>query len=110
MKKVTKEWLDHAWQDIEAAKRLVSVEYLTGIAAFHAQQAIEKSLKAVIEEFGLGQVKTHDLQRLYAITGCRFQLDEDQLDVLNTVYIDARYPAELGLLPGGLTLDSGARS
>ena len=37
------------------------------MVAFHAQQAIEKSLKAVIEEFDLGFIKTHQLERLFEI-------------------------------------------
>lgn len=102
MKAVTNEWLDHAWRDLEAATRLVTTEYLTGIAVFHAQQAVEKSLKAIIEEFEIGHIKTHDLQRLHAMTKSWLDLDQTSLDILNTVYIDARYPAELGLLPDGL--------
>lgn len=34
------------------------------IAAFHAQQAIEKLLKALLAELGLDYPKTHDLNRL----------------------------------------------
>lgn len=90
MKAVTNEWLDHAWRDLEAATRLVTTEYLTGIAVFHAQQAVEKSLKAIIEEFEIWHIKTHDLQRLHAMTESWLDLDQTSLDILNTVYIDAR--------------------
>lgn len=102
MKTITSEWLNHAWKDIDAAKRLVEVKHLTGIAAFHSQQAVEKSLKAIIEEYELGLRKTHDVESLYAIIGDRLSLDEEILEQLNTVYLDARYPAALGLMPGGL--------
>jgi len=34
------------------------------MVAFHAQQAIENSLKAIIDEFDLGFVKTHQIERL----------------------------------------------
>jgi HEPN domain-containing protein len=36
------------------------------IAAFHAQQAVEKLLKALLAELGLDYPKTHDLNRLRA--------------------------------------------
>ena len=109
MKTVTSEWLSHAWKDIEAAKRLVEVEHLTGIAAFHAQQAVEKSLKAIIEESKLGLRKTHDVERLNIITEDCLSLDKEMLEQLNTVYLDARYPAALGLMPGGLPRPSAKR-
>ena len=102
MKKITHEWLEHAWQDLEAARQLVTIEHLTGIAAFHAQQTVEKALKAIIEEYDLGLVKTHDIERLYATIEGRIILEEDMLEQLNTVYLDARYPADFGLMPGGL--------
>jgi HEPN domain-containing protein len=34
------------------------------IAAFHAQQAVEKLLKALLAELGIDYPKTHDLNRL----------------------------------------------
>ena len=36
------------------------------VAAFHAQQAIEKLLKALLAELGLDYPRTHDLNRLRA--------------------------------------------
>ena len=33
--------------------------------------------------------------------GHNLQIDEDVLDEMNQVYIESRYPADLGLLPGG---------
>ena len=33
--------------------------------------------------------------------GLNPQVDEDVLDEMNQVYIEARYPSDFGLLPGG---------
>ena len=64
MKLITKEWLDRAKDDLDAIEELLKREHLTNIVAFHAEQAVEKTLKAVIEELGIGLRKTHNLLRL----------------------------------------------
>lgn len=103
MKAITREWLAKAAEDLAAAQALLAHTDLTNIVAFHAQQAVEKVLKAVIEELDLGPVKTHSLTRLYALVRSRYAVitDLDMLDRLEAVYIEARYPGEMGLLPGG---------
>jgi len=75
MKEVAKEWLDKAYDDILTIGEIIDNPRLTNIAAFHAQQAIEKSLKAVIEEFEIGSIKTHNLQRLFAVVEEFIQFD-----------------------------------
>ena len=72
------------------------------MVAFHAQQAIEKSFKAIVEEFNLGNIKTHHLESLYAkVLPILSGFDETILEELDTVYIEARYPGDLGLMPHG---------
>jgi hypothetical protein len=53
MKKITEHWLNIAMDDLLAAKQLLTVDGLTNLVAFHAQQCIEKSMKALIEEISL---------------------------------------------------------
>jgi len=103
MKSITNEWLSRAHEDLLAAEWLLSEPSLTNIVAFHAQQAVEKSMKAVIEELGLGVIKTHNLIRLYELVRPHYPVvaDLDMLDRLDSVYIEARYPGDLGLLPLG---------
>ena len=103
MKKTTKEWLNSAESDLLLIKEISLNKNLTHLSAFHAQQAIEKSFKAVIEEFDLGFVKTHSLETLYNIVKEIILLkgDTDMLIILDQLYIDARYPGEMGLLPDG---------
>ena len=64
MKKLTEEWLKAAEDDLRVIERIRQDEHLTHMVAFHAQQAVEKSLKAAIEEYELGSVRVHSLERL----------------------------------------------
>jgi HEPN domain-containing protein len=103
MKPITHEWLARATDDLATAQVLLSHEHLTNMVAFHAQQGVEKALKAIIEELDLGLVKTHSLIRLYEMIRPRYPVieDMDMLDRLEAVYIGSRYPGEMGLLPTG---------
>ena len=60
-------------------------------------------MKGVIEEFEIGFVKTHNLERLLGIIGKQMNLDVDLnlIKRLDEVYISTRYPSDLGLLPSG---------
>jgi len=103
MKKITKDWLDSAKGDLFLIEKIIYDHHLTHLAAFHAQQAIEKSMKAIIEEFELGFIKTHNLENLYHIVKTKWvtNIDLSQFILLDQLYIDARYPGEMGLLPEG---------
>lgn len=65
MKKITEAWIQSAESDLMLIREIITNTYLTHLVAFHAQQAIEKSFKALIEEFELGFIKTHSLETLY---------------------------------------------
>ncbi|MFP4088405.1 MAG: HEPN domain-containing protein [Desulfobacteraceae bacterium] len=71
--------------------------------AFHSQQAIEKSIKAVLEEKETLVPKIHNIITLKAKVENYIQLPVDQeiFDQINELYIDSRYPTDLGLLPEG---------
>ena len=73
------------------------------LSAFHSQQSIEKTFKALLEEFDLGFIKTHSLETLFNKVKdlISAEIDTDMLTLLDQLYIDARYPGELGLLPNG---------
>ena len=66
MKPITREWLNAANDDVIAMEVMLGREEITNMVAFHAQQTIEKSFKAIVEEFNLGNIKTHHLESLYA--------------------------------------------
>lgn len=97
MKQVTKEWLDFAVKDLKAAENLKIDNDLSYLSAFHCQQAIEKSFKAIIEEFELGFIKSHDLSNLSIIIKKHVDLkgQADQLAEINDYYIESRYPGDM---------------
>jgi HEPN domain-containing protein len=103
MKKTTNDWFSSAESDLLLIQEIISRENLTHLSAFHAQQAIEKSFKAIIEEFELGFIKSHSLEMLHNKVKEHIStyINMDQLILLDQLYIDARYPGELGLLPDG---------
>lgn len=96
------EWLKAARLDLDSIPYILHVEHLTPVVAFHAQQSVEKSLKALLEFKGRHIPKTHKLQTLFDIAKPEFEIDEEILLVLDDLYIDARYPGDFGLLPDGI--------
>jgi HEPN domain-containing protein len=61
----TRDWLVKAARDLRAADVLLaSAEPLSDAAAFHAQQAAEKSLKAFLHWHDVPFRKTHELEEL----------------------------------------------
>ena len=103
MKQLTREWLNAAGDDLITIENLLNNPILTNIVAFHSQQVIEKTLKAIIEEFGIAFIKTHNLQSLLIKTEgfIPFTVNELVISELDRLYIDARYPGDMGLMPYG---------
>ena len=105
MKKQAEDWIFFADKDLQAAEIIINDEHpLTNIIAFHCQQAIEKYLKAYIIEKKGSLTRIHDLIKLNAIVNeiKNLDIDEKKLIVLNEVYLDSRYPGDLGLMPDGM--------
>ncbi|MCI5150284.1 MAG: HEPN domain-containing protein [Candidatus Electrothrix sp. MAN1_4] len=104
MKLITQEWLDRAKDDLAVIEEIIDNESLTNMSIFlHAQQAVEKTLKAVIEEYEIAFVRTHKLEFLLEKTKehLNFPVDIQSIRRLDEVYTEARYPSDLGLLPYG---------
>jgi len=104
----TKDWLEYAARDLKASVLTLNDPYLTNICLYHCQQTIEKSFKAVLEEFSLRIPKIHSVTTLYEKlpdeTKENIPVDINELSTIDDIYIDARYPADLGLLPNGFPL------
>jgi HEPN domain-containing protein len=96
-----KEWLKSAYSDLRNIHYIVKDEFLTHMVAFHAQQAIEKSLKAILENEENRIPKVHKLQNLINRVNIDIDFDEHVIEVLDELYIESRYPGDLGLLPEG---------
>lgn len=99
MKHMTNEWLKSAEDDLSVIEEIIEKEHLSHQVAFHAQQAVEKSLKAILEEYEIEVPRIHNLTNLLTkIPELGVNLDEDLLKMLDSLYIDSRYPGNLGVL------------
>ena len=93
-----KSWLDKANEDLFAAEViLASKARAVDTAAFHAQQAAEKALKALLIRHQLRFGKTHDIEELLelaqpAAPGISSELAEAAR--LTLYAVDVRYPGE----------------
>lgn len=103
MKRASGQWLESAEMDLDSIGEIVHVEHLTPVTAFHSQQYVEKCLKAVLEEYSKKVPKEHSTLKLYGLVRELIPLvaDMDILTDLDDLYIESRYPGELGLLPNG---------
>jgi HEPN domain-containing protein len=95
-------WLFRANEDISVANRLASynLEYYTSTICFHAQQAVEKFLKAFLIFHDIDFPKTHDLD--FLLLECKkidlasFEID---LKSLTDFGVSIRYPDDF-YIPG----------
>ncbi len=103
MKRATGQWLESAEMDLGSIEQIIRREDLTPVAAFHCQQCVEKCLKAVLEEHSKKVPKEHSTLKLYGLLRDLAQInaDTDILTDLDALYIESRYPGQLGLLPNG---------
>ncbi len=104
------DWIFLAESDLKAA-RVVLREEIYHTACFHAQQAIEKSLKAILRHRQKNVPKTHSLAKLAhdVEKSGNIGLNEDDLMFVDQFYIPTRYPDALpGSLPEGLPLKDDA--
>jgi len=97
------EWLTKARDDLRTVELLRAFDdYPCVVAAFHCQQAVEKSLKAFLTAHQVPFLYRHDLG--YLLDLCRAADPacatlEPQIDGLNPYAVEMRYPADLPLLP-----------
>jgi len=88
-------YLKLADRDIKALDLLIRSEEIDDeTVGFHAQQAVEKSLKAVLALHAIPFRKTHDLQELMDLmidNGKSLPPNADKLEVLNPYAVLLRY-------------------
>jgi HEPN domain-containing protein len=88
-------WLEYATRDLRAASVLSGEPDLSGAACFHAQQAAEKALKALLAWLSDEDIpRTHDLLHLNSLIVERGgpQLPRNSLRVLSQHAVASRYP------------------
>jgi len=99
---MAKEWLKASSYDLLTVEKIADTDYLTHIVAFHSEQSIEKSLKALMVSKNSDIPKINSLNRLFKLTEDMIKNSNTQIvNKLDKLYIDSRYPSEFGLLPYG---------
>jgi HEPN domain len=58
MQLISGDWLKSARSDLLTMEALLGRDELTAVVSFHAQQCVEKVIKAIIEEYELGGIWT----------------------------------------------------
>ena len=99
MNPITQEWVEKAEGDFATAERELSVTVNPNYDAtcFHAQQCIEKYLKARLQEAGIQFGKTHDLSLLLNLAlpvEPSWQNILSDLQALNAFAVAYRYPGD----------------
>ena len=87
-------WLQKADSDIATATQVVEGEGPYDTACYHTQQAIEKSLKAVLAYAGEEIPRTHNLEYLASTVANvvdSIKLDLDQLADITPYAVELRY-------------------
>jgi HEPN domain-containing protein len=89
MKQSTKNWLKAAVEDLMTIQSILQREELTN--------------KAVLEEFNIPLIRTHNLETLFLKISTKISVDinENIIAELDKLYLDSRYPGDLGILPTG---------
>jgi HEPN domain-containing protein len=93
------DWLRHARSDLALARQQVSPEVLLAALCFHAQQAAEKSLKAVLLHQCIVFPYTHDLAQLITLLKQHGVFWPEALDAtadLTAYAVGTRYPGAYG--------------
>jgi len=93
------DWVRHARSDLAVATQRRQREVLPATLCFHAQQAVEKSLKAVLIHREIEPPYTHDIARLItAVKELGVAWPEELGDAVNLTRYAAqtRYPGTIG--------------
>ena len=95
MKKDTELWLQYAEENLQSTKVLLESN-LYNPSLQNAQQAVEKYLKAVLIEKAAGLARTHSIRELKGLLddiGVHLSITDDDIDLLDSIYLPTKYPA-----------------
>ena len=96
--RVAKEWIARAEDDWVTASHVLKLgkDCPTGSVCFHAQQCVEKYLKAVHVLNGREFPRTHDIEELFALLPVlqRPPLRIEDQGLLSTYAVSVRYPTD----------------
>jgi HEPN domain-containing protein len=90
------DWLRHAKSDLALANVPLPQDVLYSELCFHAQQAVEKCLKAVLIHLDIEFRKTHDIDYLKTLLPAQIPLppEAEQVADLTSYAVAFRYPGD----------------
>ncbi len=90
-------WIRFAHEDLEIAQLIVTQSSVSRAACFHAQQAAEKALKALLIARGRDFPKTHELFGLSRLLPENLEVGvtDEELISLSKWAVEPRYPGDL---------------
>ena len=88
------DWLRHAYSDLALAGTMPLPQILLEQLCFHAQQAAEKALKAILVAYGLSVPRTHNLRTLFDLLPADVPVPPEIQDAagLSDYAVASRYP------------------
>jgi HEPN domain-containing protein len=91
------DWLRHAWSDLELARTPRNSKILLEDLCFHAQQATEKALKAVLIFRSMPFLRTHNIRALMDLLPEDLNLPEEakKAPILTDYAVLTCYPGDL---------------
>ena len=98
VREIVKDWMRHARSDMAIAKMLENDEIASEIIVFHAQQAVEKALKALLIQRQIEFPRTHIIGVLLALckeNGYLIEKDLEEAATLSRYGTASRYPGEI---------------
>ena len=103
MSSITDGWLESAHGDLKNIGYIIKDADLSHIVAFHSQQCVEKSFKALLEHHSKNVPQQHSTLKLYGLLSEFMDvfINEELLSAFDDLYIDSRYPGNFGLMPYG---------
>lgn len=87
-------WLNYAVENLESAKILLQSKLFNSCLQ-NVQQAIEKSLKAILIEKAIKFKKTHDILAIKYLlfdNEIEIKLSDEDCDFINSIYLPSKYP------------------
>jgi HEPN domain-containing protein len=103
MKDETGAWVSYASENLNVAVLAFDHGHLNACLQ-NAQQAVEKYLKAMIVEYNLEFRRTHSVRvllDLLADRGVVLGISEDEMDLMDSIYVPSKYPV-YSALPSAL--------
>lgn len=98
VRELVMEWMRRARSDLILANMVENEEIAPEIIAFHAQQAVEKALKALLIQRQVDFPRTHIIGVLLTLckeSGYRFEENVEEAARMSDYAVIARYPGEM---------------